>query len=115
MATVRFTKKQSAHTRAILSEWLRLADERQSLPPMLHMQIKLVDSMIRDGMPLGNDEFAMLAELLQLTIKSLGPNEVDPLAEQAYAKCTGEWAILPPWYDRIRALSIDSIQPPIGT
>jgi hypothetical protein len=115
MATVRFTKKQSAHTRAILREWLRVADEQQSLPPMLHMRIKLLSSMIEEGMNLGNDDFELLATLLQLTIKSLGPNEIDPLAEQAYAKCAGEWAILPPWYDRQRALSVDSIEPPIGT
>lgn len=115
MASVRFSKKQSAHTRAILREWVRQADERQSLPPTLYMRVKLLAAMIEDGMVLANDDFELLATLLQLTIMSLGPNEVDPLAEQAYAKCAGEWAILPPWYDRLRALSVDSVEPPIGT
>lgn len=115
MASVRFSKKQSAHTRAILREWARLADERQSLPPAVYMRVKLLSSMVEDGMILTNDDFELLSTLLHATILSLGPNEVDPLAEQAYAKCAGEWAILPPWYDRVRALSIDSVEPPIGT
>ena len=115
MATVSFSKKQTAHTQAVLREWVRLADERQTLPRLVYMRVKLLASMIEDGMNLGNDDFELLAELLRYTILSLGPNEVDPLLEQAYAKCAGEWAILPPWYDRIRALSVDSIEPPIGT
>lgn len=115
MATVAFTKKQTAHTRAILREWLRLADERGTLPPWLHMKLALLVGMVEDGMNFTNEDFELLAELLQLTLRSLGPDEVDPLAEQAYAKCTGEWLILPPWYDRIRALSVDCVEPPIGT
>lgn len=115
MATVRFSNKQTAHTHAILREWLRLADERQTLPPWLHIKIKMLERMVDDGSTFSNEDFALLTELLQLTIMSLGPNEIDPLLEQAYAKCAGEWAILPPWYDRIRALSVDSVLPPIGT
>lgn len=115
MATVRFTKKQTAHTKAILREWVRVAGERQTLPTALYLRIKLLHSMVEDGMTLGNDDFELLEALLLLTLRSLGPNEVDPLAEQSFAKCAGEWAILPPWYDRIRALSVDSVEPPIGT
>lgn len=115
MAAIHFTKKQTAHTTAILREWLRLADERQTLPPWLHMKVRLLYGMIEDGTNFANEDFDLLAELLQLTMRSLGPDEVDPLLEQSYAKCTGEWGRLPPWYDRIRALSVDCVEPPLGT
>lgn len=104
MATVRFTNAQSAHVERIIAEWLRVADERGTLPGWLHVKIKLLASMIEDGIGFADEDFEFLAVLLQLTLASLGPNDVDPLAEQAYAKCAGEWAILPPWYDRIRLL-----------
>jgi hypothetical protein len=113
--SVRFTKKQSEHVHRIVSEWASCADARGTLPPLLHVKIKLLRDMIEDGIAFADDDFEFLALLLQLTLLSLGPNEVDPLAEQAYAKCAGEWAILPPWYDRVRALSTDRQLPALGT
>lgn len=115
MPTVLLSNKQSDHVHRLVKEWVRVCDERQSLPPILHMKIKLLDSMIEDGITFSDEDFAFLAELLQLTLASLGPDEVDPLAEQAYAKCAGEWAILPPWYDRQRALSVEGYEPYLGT
>jgi len=102
---VRFTKKQSAHVLRLLKEWVRLADERGTLPPIVHTKMKLMVSMIEDEIGFDETDFAFLAIILQLYFESFEEDDVDPLAEQAYAKCAGEWYILPPWYDRTATIS----------
>jgi len=102
MPNIVLSEKQTAKCLSIITEWCRCADERMSLPPILHVKLKLLRDMLADGDVLFTDEdFEFLGIFLLLYFQSFDEGDVDPLAEQAYAKVMGEWPILPPWYDRI--------------
>ena len=102
---VTLTQKQTDHVYRILKEYERVADERGTLPPLLLIKIKALRSMIEEDIGFDDTDFAFLATLLQLYFEVFDEDDIDPLAEQAFAKCTGEWYILPPWHDRAATLS----------
>ena len=102
---VNFTKKQTAHVHRIIKAYVQLANERATLPPILHLKITAMGYLIDEGLGFDETDFAFLATLLQLYFEGFEEDDIDPLAEQAYAKCTGEWYILPPWYDRVATLA----------
>jgi hypothetical protein len=119
MATVRLTKRQTIHVREIVVEFLRCAAEG-NLPNVLVLKLQLLRDMIDDGSGFADDDFAFLAVILEMYLAVFDEDDIDPLAEQAYAKCAGEWFILPPWYDRIKGrehiVGISPKQePPLGT
>jgi hypothetical protein len=71
--------------------------------------------MIRDDVRFDQFDYEWLEVWLGFYLAILDEDDVDPLAEQAFAKCAGYWFIIPPYYDRIRTLSRDKQLPPIGT
>lgn len=83
---------------------------------MLHVHLRVLRDMVQDDIGFDQFDFDLLEIFLFFTIANLAPDEIDPLAEQAYAKCHGFWFEgLDPWYDRIRALEGRMQLPPLGT
>ena len=119
MAGVRLTNKQTAHVRSIVVEFLKCAAER-NLPGLLVVKLQLLRDMIDDGSPFGPDDFEFVAIVLEMYLSVFDEDDIDPLAEQAYAKCAGEWFHVPPWYDRIKGREhevgmVSRNDPPLGT
>lgn len=99
-----------------MNEWVRIADERGTLPPMLHVHLRVLRDMIADDIGFDQPDFDLLEMVLEITIANLEEGEVDPLMEQAYAKCSGWWFEgMAPWYDRIRSQETQMQLPPLGT
>lgn len=105
MPAITLSTKQVDKCLTIVSEFVALAEHGSAFPAVLLIKLKLLRDMLRDGnVMFVNEDFEFLAVWLDLYFESFDDDDIDPLAEQAYAKIKGEWPILPPWYDRVRML-----------
>jgi hypothetical protein len=107
MAAVHFTKKQTKHIERLVALYASRTILMECLPMRLKAHIQLINSMIEDGIGFDQTEWEVLTWILELYFGSFTEDDIDPLAEQAYAKICGEWPFDEPWYDRM----LDVVKP----
>jgi hypothetical protein len=102
------TKKQQSRIETIFNEFYThaIVCDHESFTPMFKTQLNMVKGMMEDGIPFDQAELNFLIFVLDWYFSSMSENHVDPLAEQAYAKLTGDFtdSFDKPWYERIRCL-----------
>lgn len=102
------TKKQQSHLETIFNVFYEhaIVCEHEAFSPLFKMQLRMVKGMIEDGIAFGQAELNFLIFILDWYFGSMTDEQVDPLAEQAYCKLTGDFPsqFERPWYERIRCL-----------
>lgn len=103
MPAVHLTKNQTERVKSLVSAFFERGKKSPKMEPQFLLMLQMVLRMIDDSTLFEPIESEIVVYLLDCYFSVFEENDVDPLAEQAYAKLTGHWSeqFDSPWYDRI--------------
>lgn len=97
------TRNQTTAVRRVVVAFLERGSGSPVIPPVFVIQCQVILSMIDEGDTFEQHEFDALIWLLDLYFEGFDEDtDIDPYAEQAYAKLKGHWPFDLPPYIRMR-------------
>lgn len=102
MGTIKMTTKQTEATRRVVSAFYERAKESPVVPPPFLLQLNVVLAMIDDEIPFSQTELDIIEFVFDAYFSSFNDDDIDPQAEQAYAKVAGHFYFPEHWLDRTR-------------
>ena len=102
MPRVIMTNKQTAAVRRVVCSFIDRSRDSPAIPDVFKVQCQVIMNLIDEGHGFEPYEFDSLIWLLDLYFEAFEYEDIDPYAEQAYAKLKGHWPFDVPPYDRQR-------------
>ena len=102
MPGLKMTKPQSERVHGLVVSFYEKAKTIAEVPGDFCLMLLTVQRMIEDDTSFDQQELDIVVFVLECYFAAFEEHDVDPLAEQAYAKITGYWSeeFDAPWYDR---------------
>ena len=91
MPGVHMTNKQTTAVRRVVVCFLDRSMDSPAIPMVFKVQLQVILNLIDEGRSFEPYEFDSLIWLLDLYFEAFEYTDVDPYAEQAYAKLKGHW------------------------
>ena len=102
MPGIFLTRNQTTALRRVVVCFLDRTQLSPVIPEVFRVQCQVILSMIDEGDAFQQHEFDALVWLLDLYFEGFEYEDIDPYAEQAYAKLKGHWPFDVPPYRRMR-------------
>lgn len=102
MPPIKMTKAQSDRVYSIVKTFYEKAKNIKDVPGDFCLMLLAIQKMIEDNTEFQQAELDIIVFVLECYFEAFDEYDVDPLAEQAYAKIMGHWPeqFSEPWYDR---------------
>jgi len=101
MGNITLNKKQTKHLGLLVGCFNNSSISKDFIPIEVKARISLIDHMVRDNVGFTQKEFDVILFILELYFSVFEESDIDPLAEQCYAKINGEWPFIEPYYNRM--------------